>query len=69
MSDTLAKAFEQARKLPEKEQEALGAILLDEIRSERRWGKLFRSSQDKLGELADQAPAEHYARATSQWRC
>ena len=68
MSGAFAKAIEIASKLPEKDQEALGALLLEEIRSEKRWGKLFKSSPDQLAELADQALAEHKAGKTITWR-
>lgn len=64
MSNTLAKAIELAKKLPEKDQEALGAVLLEEMRSERRWAKLFKESQGQLSDLADEALAEHEAGKT-----
>jgi hypothetical protein len=55
----LQKAFEEASKLPENEQDALGRVLLDELASGRRWEELFAGSQDLLAELAEQALAEH----------
>ena len=67
MSNTFAKAIELARKLPEKDQEALGALLLEEMRSERRWAKLFKESQNQLSDLADEALAEHKAGRTKPW--
>lgn len=62
----LKKAFDEASKLPEAEQEALGRILLNELASERRWEDLFAGSPDLLAELADQALAEHRAGRTKK---
>jgi hypothetical protein len=61
MTKLLQRAFEEASKLPEGEQDALGRILLDELASERRWEELFAGSRDLLAELAEQALAEHRA--------
>ena len=41
MTNLLQKAFDEASKLPEGEQDALGRILLEELASERRWEELF----------------------------
>jgi len=49
----LQKAFDEASKLPEGEQDTLGHILLDELASERRWEGLFAGSHDLLADLAD----------------
>ena len=59
MTKLLQKAFDEASKLPEVEQDALGRVLLEELASERRWEKLFAGSHDLLANLADQALAEH----------
>jgi len=66
MTKLLQRAFEEASKLPEDEQDALGCILLEELASERRWEELFAGSQDLLAELADQALAEHRAGRTQK---
>jgi hypothetical protein len=58
MSTPLEKAFEEARKLSASEQEALAALILEEIADESGWAKTFAASQDKLGELADEALRE-----------
>ena len=55
----LEKAFEEARKLSDEEQEALGAWILDELNAERRWGAAFDGSADALERLANEALAEH----------
>ena len=64
MSKLLEKAFAEAAKLPESEQEALGAWLLEEIVSERRWQRAFADSPGVLARLADEALAEHRMRET-----
>jgi hypothetical protein len=64
MKGALQKAFEEVSKLPETEQEVLGQWLLDEIKSEQRWGELFARSSDALSKLAREALAEHRAGRT-----
>jgi hypothetical protein len=61
MSNLLEEAFAEASKLPEDEQDALAAWLLEELRSERHWSKAFADSADLLAQLADEALAEHRA--------
>ena len=58
MSTLFEKAFDKASKLPPKEQEFLGAVILDELASERAWAAAFAGSQEKLSSLADEALAE-----------
>jgi len=64
MTKLLEKAFEEAGKLPESEQDSLAQVLLDELASERRWDELFARSHDLLSELASEALAEHRAERT-----
>ena len=66
MTKLLQRAFKEASKLPEGEQNALGRILLEELASERRWEELFAGSHDLLAQLADQALAEHHAGLTEK---
>ena len=60
MSQLLERAFLEARQLPEREQEAIAAIILGEIESERRWEELFArpESAELLSRMADEAMAE-----------
>jgi hypothetical protein len=58
MHTRLEEAFAQAAQLPQDEQEALAALLLDEIASERLWDQAFAQSQNQLGKLADEALTE-----------
>jgi hypothetical protein len=66
MTKLLKRAFDEASKLPEEEQDALARILLEELASEQRWMELFAGSQDLLGQLADEALAEHRAGRTEE---
>jgi hypothetical protein len=58
MTTLLKKAFDKVSKLPQSEQEAIAALILDEIASEQKWDELFAKSQDKLSQLADEALEE-----------
>lgn len=60
----LQQAVAEASKLPEAEQEAVGAWLLAELESERRWDELFAQSQDMLAEMAAEAIREDEAGLT-----
>jgi hypothetical protein len=64
------KLFEQAvaqiSKLPEHEQEAIAAWILDELASERRWDVAFGNSQEDLVHLANEALAEYRAGKTEK---
>ena len=64
MTDLLEKALKQVSKLPPAEQDAVAAILLEELASEERWAALFEKSEDLLEKLADEALAEHRAGLT-----
>jgi hypothetical protein len=65
MTKLLDKAIAEARKLPPEEQDAVGAIILDEIADEARWAKTFAETQDALEALADEALAESEAGETT----
>jgi hypothetical protein len=66
MTKLLQQAFDEASKLPEREQDALGRILLEELASERRWDELFSKSPDLLADLADEALVEHRSGRTEK---
>jgi len=59
MTELLEKAFEEASKLPELEQNALAKLLLNELTAEKKWEKAFANSEDVLRGLADEAIEEH----------
>jgi len=58
MNTRLEEAFAQAAQLPPDEQEALAALLLDEIASERLWDQAFAQTQNQIAKLADEALTE-----------
>ena len=64
MGKILDKAIKEASKLPEQEQEAVGAWLLAELESERRWDELFARSQDLLAKMAEEARKDYRAGRT-----
>lgn len=64
MTQLLEKALSEVSKLPAPEQDALAAILLEELASEQRWSKSFEKSQDVLAKLAEDALAEYAAGKT-----
>ena len=64
MTKLLEKALEQVAKLPASEQDAMAAIVLEELASEQRWAESFAKSQDKLAKLAEEALAEYNAGRT-----
>lgn len=64
MTKLLEKAFRAASRLPRSKQDALAALLLESIESERRWDELFAKSTRQLEFLAEEALAEHRAGKT-----
>jgi hypothetical protein len=58
MTQLLRKAFEEASRLPEDEQDSLAGWLLQELESERRWSEQFARSADVLEKLGAEALQE-----------
>ena len=58
MSALLDKAVDRARRLPADQQDAIAALMLDEIASEALWDGAFAQSQDLLERMAAQADQE-----------
>ena len=52
MTQMLQQALAEVQKLSASEQDAIAALILEEIADERRWEEAFARSQDKLGKLA-----------------
>lgn len=59
MTQLLEKAFQEASKLSELEQNALARWLIDEILSEKKWLNTFAESEGVLEKLADEALSEY----------
>jgi hypothetical protein len=58
MTKLLQKAFEEASRLPEEDQDSFAEALLSDLASEKRWAASFAKSQDKLAVLAKEALIE-----------
>ncbi len=58
MTSLLKKALQRLSALPDDEQDAIAAIIFDEIGDEARWRASFAKSQDVLARLADEARSE-----------
>ena len=58
MTELLEKAFNEASKLSEEDQNALAAMLLKDLAAEELWDDALANSQDKLAALADEALTE-----------
>ena len=59
MTQLLEKAISEIRKLSNDEQDAIAAVLMAELESERRWERAFESTADQLSGLADEALREY----------
>ena len=65
MIKALERAFREASKLPEKEQDALAEAIRTEVLGEDDWEQSFSTSADALEQLADEAIGEHRAGKSS----
>jgi hypothetical protein len=64
MTTQLRAAYDEAATLPAREQDALAALMLAELRDEQRWARSFAESETVLAALAAEALAEHRAGRT-----
>ena len=55
MTQLLEKALTEVYKLSPEKQDAIAAIILEELENEQRWDKAFADSQDQLAQLAQLA--------------
>ena len=58
MTTALQEAFDKAATLPPERQEAIAAMLLEEIATDDCWQQSFAQSQDALSKLAAEALEE-----------
>ena len=58
MTTLLEQAVNKVKTLSENEQNAIAALILEEIDDDFRWDKSFSSSQDRLAMLAEEATEE-----------
>lgn len=64
MTKLLEDALNQVAHLPESEQDAIAALILEELAAEARWQQAFANSPDALSKLAQEALAEYQAGQT-----
>jgi len=55
MTQLLQRAFAEAQKLPDPDQDAIAEMILAELADELRWDETFANSQDQLERMADKA--------------
>jgi hypothetical protein len=55
MTQLLEQALAEVRKLTAAEQDAVAALILEELADERRWQESFAGTQDQLARLAEKA--------------
>jgi len=53
MTQLLKNAIEQVQNLSSDEQDAIAAIILEEIADDRKWDETFARSQEQLSKLAE----------------
>jgi len=66
MTKLLEQAIAKVMQLPETEQDAIAAFILEELEDEARWDRAFSQSQDMLAKLAAEALAEDQAGKTQE---
>ncbi|MGB3401451.1 MAG: hypothetical protein WBA77_02035 [Microcoleaceae cyanobacterium] len=59
MTDLLEVAIAKLKTLSDQEQDAIAAMILEELEDEIKWDAAFAQSQDKLALLASLAIAEY----------
>jgi len=59
MTKALKRAFEAAAKLPDQDQDALAAAILEELVADERWEAALGADPGALEGLADEALNEH----------
>ena len=55
MTQLLEKAISEIKKLSNDEQDAIAAVLMAELESERQWERAFDSTAEQLSSLANEA--------------
>lgn len=66
MTELLERAFARLQTLPESEQNAIAAMILEEIEDDRRWDESFSRSPNILAKLAASAMAEYRVGKTQE---
>ena len=58
MTQFLETVLTEVYKLPPEKQDAIAAVVLEELEDERLWDEAFAESQDKLAQLARKVRAD-----------
>ena len=58
MTALLEEALAELQKLPPEQQDAIAALILEEMTDEEKWNRAFEQSQDTLTRLADKVRAD-----------
>ncbi|MEQ8468750.1 hypothetical protein [Coleofasciculus sp. E1-EBD-02] len=66
MTKLLEQAIERVKTLPETDQDAIAALILEELEDETCWEQTFYQSQNALAQLAEAALAEDRAGKTQE---
>ncbi|NEQ28591.1 MAG: hypothetical protein F6K28_58420 [Microcoleus sp. SIO2G3] len=66
MTELLERAIAKLKTLPPSEQNAIAAMIFEELEDEERWDASFAKSQDVLAKLAVEAMAEYRAGKTQE---
>ena len=66
MTELLEQAIAKLKNLPANEQDAIAAMILEELEDERSWDEAFTRSPDVLAFLATEAMAEYRAGKTQE---
>ena len=64
MTALLAQAIETVQALDQDTQDRIAALILEELKAEKKWDTAFAASEDQLASLADEALAEFEAGKT-----
>lgn len=66
MTKLLELAIARLQSLPESEQDAIAAMILEEIEDDQRWDESFSLTPNILAKLAASAMAEYHAGQTQE---
>ena len=66
MTVLLQEAVHRIELLPDKEQDTVAALILEELEFEGHWDESFKRSQHQLAKLADKALSESHCGKTEE---
>ncbi|MBP0018366.1 MAG: hypothetical protein J7647_12560 [Cyanobacteria bacterium SBLK] len=66
MTDLLERAIARVKTLPDRQQDAIATMILEELEDEGRWDETFARSPDTLAKLAAVAMTEYRAGKTKE---